>query len=213
MAAARAIMRHPRVEVTDLEARLGTRYTAVTLAALQAALSGGALRLAHGGGQPGELPPLGALDGDHGAGAGGGAGAAGRPAPRRAVAGGAAVRALAAAAAAGTCAAVPRAAGLDAGERADARSLVERSPRAGGVASMEPGASGGRAAAASGGGRGVAGGAGGAAAAVAEPLEAILAASGLRGRSGFALIDLDSGAFIEAHREGSRGRRRRSPRS
>ena len=27
---------HPRVEVTDLEARLGTRYTAATLAALQA---------------------------------------------------------------------------------------------------------------------------------------------------------------------------------
>jgi len=36
MAAARAIMRHPRVTVTDLEARLGTRYTAATLAALRA---------------------------------------------------------------------------------------------------------------------------------------------------------------------------------
>ncbi len=35
MAAARALMRHPRVEVTDLEARLGTRYTAATLAALR----------------------------------------------------------------------------------------------------------------------------------------------------------------------------------
>lgn len=35
LAAARTIMRHPRVEVTDLEARLGTRYTAETLAALQ----------------------------------------------------------------------------------------------------------------------------------------------------------------------------------
>jgi nicotinate-nucleotide adenylyltransferase len=34
MAAARAAMRHPRVAVTDLEARLGTRYTAQTLAAL-----------------------------------------------------------------------------------------------------------------------------------------------------------------------------------
>ena len=35
LAAARAIMAHPRVEVTDLEARLGTRYTAATLEALK----------------------------------------------------------------------------------------------------------------------------------------------------------------------------------
>jgi nicotinate-nucleotide adenylyltransferase len=35
LAAARALMRHPRVTVTGLEARLGTRYTAATLAALQ----------------------------------------------------------------------------------------------------------------------------------------------------------------------------------
>ncbi|MFG5383683.1 nicotinate-nucleotide adenylyltransferase [Yoonia sp. R2-816] len=35
MQAARAMMRHPRVRVTDLEARLGTRYTAQTLAALR----------------------------------------------------------------------------------------------------------------------------------------------------------------------------------
>ncbi|MBP7242302.1 MAG: nicotinate-nucleotide adenylyltransferase [Amaricoccus sp.] len=35
LAAARAIMRRPRVEVTDLEARLGTRATADTLAALR----------------------------------------------------------------------------------------------------------------------------------------------------------------------------------
>jgi nicotinate-nucleotide adenylyltransferase len=34
MAASRAIMKHPRVVVTDIEARLGTRYTAGTLAAL-----------------------------------------------------------------------------------------------------------------------------------------------------------------------------------
>ena len=40
MAAARAIMRHPRVEVTDIEARLGTRYTAETLAALFARYPG-----------------------------------------------------------------------------------------------------------------------------------------------------------------------------
>ncbi|WP_411891085.1 nicotinate-nucleotide adenylyltransferase [Yoonia sp. SDW83-1] len=35
MKAARAMMRHPRVRVTDVEARLGTRYTAQTLAALR----------------------------------------------------------------------------------------------------------------------------------------------------------------------------------
>lgn len=34
MAQARAIMAHPRVHITDLEARLGTRFTAETLAAL-----------------------------------------------------------------------------------------------------------------------------------------------------------------------------------
>lgn len=33
--AARAIMQHPRVTVTDIEARLGTRYTAQTIAALR----------------------------------------------------------------------------------------------------------------------------------------------------------------------------------
>ncbi|WP_323766427.1 nicotinate-nucleotide adenylyltransferase [Marinovum sp.] len=35
MAAARRIMRHPRVEITDYEARVGTRYTAETLQALR----------------------------------------------------------------------------------------------------------------------------------------------------------------------------------
>lgn len=34
LAACRALMRHPRVVVTDVESRLGTRYTAETLAAL-----------------------------------------------------------------------------------------------------------------------------------------------------------------------------------
>lgn len=34
MAAARVLMRHPRVRISDIEARLGTRYTAETLAAL-----------------------------------------------------------------------------------------------------------------------------------------------------------------------------------
>jgi nicotinate-nucleotide adenylyltransferase len=36
MQAARVLMDHPRVEVTDIEASLGTRYTADTLAALKA---------------------------------------------------------------------------------------------------------------------------------------------------------------------------------
>jgi nicotinate-nucleotide adenylyltransferase len=40
LAAARSMMRHPRVEVTDIEARLGTRYTAETLAALFARYPG-----------------------------------------------------------------------------------------------------------------------------------------------------------------------------
>ncbi|NQY61352.1 MAG: nicotinate-nucleotide adenylyltransferase [Cognatishimia sp.] len=40
MAAARAIMRHPRVTISDFEARSGTTYTAETLAALQARYPG-----------------------------------------------------------------------------------------------------------------------------------------------------------------------------
>ena len=40
MAAARAVMRHPRVEVTDVEARLGARYTADTLTRLRRAYPG-----------------------------------------------------------------------------------------------------------------------------------------------------------------------------
>nr|WP_149866522.1 nicotinate-nucleotide adenylyltransferase [Tropicimonas marinistellae] len=36
LAAARSLMRHPRVEVTDVEARTGTRYTAETLERLHA---------------------------------------------------------------------------------------------------------------------------------------------------------------------------------
>lgn len=35
LAHARTLMQHPRVKVTDIEARLGTRYTAETIAALQ----------------------------------------------------------------------------------------------------------------------------------------------------------------------------------
>lgn len=40
MATARAAMRHPRVTVTDIEARIGTRYTAATLAELRARYPG-----------------------------------------------------------------------------------------------------------------------------------------------------------------------------
>ncbi len=40
LARARDVIRHPRVEVTDIEARLGTRYTAETLAALKAIYPG-----------------------------------------------------------------------------------------------------------------------------------------------------------------------------
>ncbi len=36
----RQVMRHPRVRITDLESRMGTRYTADTLAALQARYPG-----------------------------------------------------------------------------------------------------------------------------------------------------------------------------
>ena len=40
LARARAVMTHPRVTVTDIEARLGTRYTAQTLARLRALYPG-----------------------------------------------------------------------------------------------------------------------------------------------------------------------------
>lgn len=40
MARAQAIMRHPRVVITDIEAQLGTRHTAATLAALHAIYPG-----------------------------------------------------------------------------------------------------------------------------------------------------------------------------
>lgn len=40
MARARAVMAHPRVVVSDIEARLGTRHTAATLQALQARYPG-----------------------------------------------------------------------------------------------------------------------------------------------------------------------------
>lgn len=40
IAAARRVMRHPRVDITDIESRLGARFTADTLAALKAAYPG-----------------------------------------------------------------------------------------------------------------------------------------------------------------------------
>ncbi len=40
MAVAQAVMHHPRVAVTDIEARLGTRYTAETIAGLRARYPG-----------------------------------------------------------------------------------------------------------------------------------------------------------------------------
>lgn len=40
LAAARLVMDHPRVRITDLEARIGTRYTAATLERLQALYPG-----------------------------------------------------------------------------------------------------------------------------------------------------------------------------
>ena len=40
LARARIVMQHPRVVITDLEARLGTRYTAQTIARLQAMYPG-----------------------------------------------------------------------------------------------------------------------------------------------------------------------------
>jgi nicotinate-nucleotide adenylyltransferase len=40
LAAAQALVRHPRIKLTDLEAQTGTRYTAATLTALQARYPG-----------------------------------------------------------------------------------------------------------------------------------------------------------------------------
>jgi nicotinate-nucleotide adenylyltransferase len=40
IAAARRVMRHPRVDITDIEARLGARFTADTLVVLKAAYPG-----------------------------------------------------------------------------------------------------------------------------------------------------------------------------
>ena len=84
MAAARALIDNPRIRVTDVEARIGTRYTAETLRRLQARAPGRALRLDHGVRQPRAAPPLARLAAHHGDGAGRGGGAARREAARRA---------------------------------------------------------------------------------------------------------------------------------
>jgi nicotinate-nucleotide adenylyltransferase len=52
LAEARAVARHPRIKVTDLEARLGTTHTADTLRRLKRRFPGPSLRLADGGRQP-----------------------------------------------------------------------------------------------------------------------------------------------------------------
>ena len=78
LAAARAIMRHPRVDGDRPRGAARHALHRGDAGGAEGALSGGALRLADGGGQPRELPPLGPLARDHGGGAGGRAGAAGR---------------------------------------------------------------------------------------------------------------------------------------
>ena len=59
--AARALAHDPRIDVTDLEARLGTRYTYQTVELSGQALPAGAFRLDHGRRQSAQLPPLAAL--------------------------------------------------------------------------------------------------------------------------------------------------------
>ena len=67
--AARALTHHPRIDVTGVEAQIGTRYTYETIAYLLPPLSGRALRLDHGGRQSAQLSPLAEMAGDrrHGA--------------------------------------------------------------------------------------------------------------------------------------------------
>ena len=106
---------------------------------------------------------------------------------------------------AGGLAGVPAAAGLDAGHRADARSVVERAPGARGLA-VSAGGIGRRQLLAAGAAWLAAPAVRAAATAEAEPLDGDPGGVGARGRGpGFALIDLDSGALVEA-REPDRGR-------
>ena len=214
LAAARAIMRHPRVAVTDLEARLGTRYTAATLEALKARCPGvrfvwlmGADNLAgfHRWDRWPEIMaavPVGVLarPGDQ-------LRAGLSPAARR-------FARWRLPQARGAVAAVPPAAGLDAGERADARPVVERAAGARGVAAVSR-RIGRRALLAAGAAwLGGAGGAAGGRGRAASRWTRSWRPRGSARRTGFALADLASGALIEAQRGGRAGcRRRRSPRS
>ncbi len=137
LAAARAIMRRPRVDVTDVEARMGTRYTAATLAGLRARYPGVRFVWLMGADNLAGFHRWDRWEEIMAGSAGRRAGAAGPAARRRAVADGAPVRALAAAGGAGARAAVPRAAGLDAGRGADARPVVERAARARGLEALD----------------------------------------------------------------------------
>ena len=51
----------PRIDVTAFEEAIGSRYTVDTLAYLKRRYPGVRLRLDHGGGQSGKLPPLAGL--------------------------------------------------------------------------------------------------------------------------------------------------------
>ena len=61
IAAARALAHHPRIDVTDFEADLGTSYTYATISYLVRALPRRAFRLDHGRRQSASLPSLAAL--------------------------------------------------------------------------------------------------------------------------------------------------------
>ena len=60
-ASAQSVARHPRIEVTDIEARLGSRYTAQTLPTPRPPVSEPPVRLADGRRQPDPDRPLAAL--------------------------------------------------------------------------------------------------------------------------------------------------------
>ncbi len=69
IAAARALGRHPRIDVTGIEAQIGARYTYDTLIYLRAHCPARAFRLDHGCRQSAQLSPLGELARDRIAGA------------------------------------------------------------------------------------------------------------------------------------------------
>ena len=69
VAAARALARHPRIEVTGLEAELAARYSYDTIRYLLAHCPGVRFRVDHGGRQFAQLPPLAEMARHCGAGA------------------------------------------------------------------------------------------------------------------------------------------------